>query len=56
LSENQAGNKFSLTVYVDENTCRAIEENRGSLKRSTYTAMVLDEIFSGIETKSPFSH
>jgi len=39
------GQKMEISTCVDRKTFNAIEEARGSLKRSTFCALVLEELF-----------
>ncbi len=49
------GNKISIAVYVKPETFEELDRNRGSLKMSAYTAMVLDEVFgTGGMVSNPF--
>ena len=40
------GNKIAVTVYVTPDTYEELDRGRGTLKMGTYTAMVLEELFT----------
>ncbi|HOW15050.1 hypothetical protein [Methanosarcina sp.] len=46
MSVKATKEKIALMVYVTPETYEEIDRNRGTLKKSTYTAMVLEEIFN----------
>jgi len=46
------GNKCGIAICVSPETYEAIEKQRGRLKRSTYCALVLDEIFNPLQKEA----
>jgi hypothetical protein len=48
-------NKLAMMIYITPETYEEIDRNRGTLKKATFTAMVLEELFNpeGGITKCP---
>jgi len=46
LAHKATGNKIQLLIYVTPETYEEIDRRRGTLKKSTYACMVLEELFN----------
>jgi hypothetical protein len=46
-------NKIAVVAYVTPETYDGIAKGKGSLKIGTYTAMILEELFTGNSPKHP---
>jgi len=46
MSAKATGKKIQLLIYVTPETYEEIDRRRGTLKKSTYACMVLEELFN----------